>query len=132
MESLVTILILYILLKLYLTSLTLWSLMKDVRLSGNPIDDPAKGGVPRFALIARLGKIKILNGSEVLSIFCRTADILSSYFVLITVYAFLFSIMQVTSRERRESEIRWAGFSSLYVTLVIFGLLSVWPLNILV
>lgn len=68
MESLVTILILYILLKLYLT-LTLWSLMKDVRLSGNPIDDPAKGGVPRFALIARLGKIKILNGSEVLSIF---------------------------------------------------------------
>ncbi|KAH7681405.1 Ubiquitin-like protein [Dioscorea alata] len=58
-------------------SLNFFPNLLDVRLSGNPIDDPAKGGVPRFALIARLGKIKILNGSE------------------------------VTSRERRESEIRY-------------------------
>ena len=40
-------------------------LMKDVRLSENPVSDPARGGVPRFVLIARLSKVKILNGSEV-------------------------------------------------------------------
>jgi len=39
--------------------------LKDVRLSDNPIADPAKGGAPRFVLVARLGKVGILNGSEV-------------------------------------------------------------------
>uniref|UniRef100_A0A0E0KXI6 CAP-Gly domain-containing protein n=1 Tax=Oryza punctata TaxID=4537 RepID=A0A0E0KXI6_ORYPU len=52
-------------------------IMMDVRLSDNPVADPAKGGVPRFVLIARLGKIKILNGSE------------------------------ISPRERREAEIRY-------------------------
>lgn len=41
--------------------------LKDVRLSDNPIADPAKGGAPRFVLVARLGKVEILNGSEVLA-----------------------------------------------------------------
>ncbi|XP_078169680.1 tubulin folding cofactor E / Pfifferling (PFI) isoform X1 [Carex rostrata] len=49
----------------------------DVRLSENPVSDPARGGVPRFVLIARLSKVKILNGSE------------------------------ISPRERRESEIRY-------------------------
>ncbi|KAJ0977230.1 hypothetical protein J5N97_012704 [Dioscorea zingiberensis] len=48
-----------------------------VRLSENPIADPVKGGLPRFVLVARLGKVKILNGSE------------------------------ISSRERKESEIRY-------------------------
>lgn len=39
--------------------------LKDIRLSENPIVDQAKGGIPRFVLIARLAKVKILNGSEV-------------------------------------------------------------------
>jgi hypothetical protein len=39
--------------------------LKDVRLSDNPVADPAKGGAPRFVLVARLGKVGILNGSEV-------------------------------------------------------------------
>jgi len=46
-------------------SLNLFPSLRDVRLSDNPIADPAKGGAPRFVLIARLGKVKILNGSEV-------------------------------------------------------------------
>lgn len=39
--------------------------IKDIRLSGNPITDATRGGVPRFGLIARLAKVQILNGSEV-------------------------------------------------------------------
>ncbi|KAH0457588.1 hypothetical protein IEQ34_012903 [Dendrobium chrysotoxum] len=39
----------------------------DVRLSENPIADTTKGGVSRFVLVARLAKVKILNGSEVCS-----------------------------------------------------------------
>jgi len=39
--------------------------LKDVRLSDNPIADPAKSGDPRFVLVARVGKVGILNGSEV-------------------------------------------------------------------
>ncbi|KAG2623985.1 hypothetical protein PVAP13_3KG094800 [Panicum virgatum] len=58
-------------------SLNLFPSLRDVRLSDNPIADPAKGGAPRFVLVARLGKVKILNGSE------------------------------VSPRERRESEIRY-------------------------
>ncbi|CAL4910786.1 unnamed protein product [Urochloa decumbens] len=58
-------------------SLNLFPSLIDVRISDNPIADPAKGGAPRFVLIARLGKVKILNGSE------------------------------VSPRERRESEIRY-------------------------
>ncbi|KAL8144366.1 hypothetical protein V2J09_017398 [Rumex salicifolius] len=46
-------------------------------LTDNPISDPAKGGIPRFVLIARLEKVKVLNGSE------------------------------ITPRERKESEIRY-------------------------
>ncbi|KAJ4843912.1 hypothetical protein Tsubulata_034439 [Turnera subulata] len=49
----------------------------DIRLSENPITDPGHGGIPRFALIARLAKVKVLNGSE------------------------------VSRRERKESEIRY-------------------------
>lgn len=49
----------------------------DVRLSENPVADPGQGGIPRFVLVARLAKVKMLNGSE------------------------------VTSRERKESEIRY-------------------------
>uniref|UniRef100_A0A1D1YDC0 Tubulin-specific chaperone E n=1 Tax=Anthurium amnicola TaxID=1678845 RepID=A0A1D1YDC0_9ARAE len=51
--------------------------LMDIRLSENPVADPARGGVPRFVLVARLSKVTMLNGSE------------------------------VTSRERRESEIRY-------------------------
>ncbi|KAL9267953.1 Tubulin-folding cofactor E-like protein [Drosera capensis] len=51
--------------------------LTDIRLSENPISDPGKGGISRFALIARLAKIEVLNGSE------------------------------VTPRERKESEIRY-------------------------
>ncbi|KAJ8435560.1 hypothetical protein Cgig2_015415 [Carnegiea gigantea] len=40
-------------------------LVADVRLSGNPVADPGKGGIPRFVLIARLSKVETLNGSEV-------------------------------------------------------------------
>ncbi|XP_025807024.1 tubulin-folding cofactor E [Panicum hallii] len=58
-------------------SLNLFPSLRDVRLSDNPIANPAKGGAPRFVLVARLGKVKILNGSE------------------------------VSPRERRESEIRY-------------------------
>ncbi|XP_051123575.1 tubulin-folding cofactor E isoform X2 [Andrographis paniculata] len=39
--------------------------LMDVRLSDNPVADLGKGGVPRFVFIARLAKVKILNGSEV-------------------------------------------------------------------
>ncbi|KAJ0095427.1 hypothetical protein Patl1_15473 [Pistacia atlantica] len=39
--------------------------LMEIRLSENPIADPGRGGIPRFVLIARLGKIEILNGSEV-------------------------------------------------------------------
>ncbi|KAL6619619.1 hypothetical protein ACP70R_034758 [Stipagrostis hirtigluma subsp. patula] len=46
-------------------SLNLFPSLTDVRLSDNPIADPARGGAPRFVLVARLGKVKILNGSEV-------------------------------------------------------------------
>ncbi|KAL5707187.1 hypothetical protein ACHQM5_025268 [Ranunculus cassubicifolius] len=54
--------------------------LKDVRLSDNPVVDPANGGISRFVLIARLAKVEILNGSE------------------------------VTPRERKESEIRYVRF----------------------
>ncbi|KAE8681267.1 Tubulin-folding cofactor E [Hibiscus syriacus] len=49
----------------------------DIRLSDNPIADPGRGGLPRFALIARLAKVEMLNGSE------------------------------ISARERKESEIRY-------------------------
>ncbi|KAF3790190.1 Tubulin-folding cofactor E [Nymphaea thermarum] len=39
--------------------------LRDVRLSDNPIVDPAKGGIQRFVLIARLTNVTMLNGSEV-------------------------------------------------------------------
>lgn len=51
--------------------ITLGHLLKDIRFSENPIVDPAQGGVPRFVLVARLAKAKILNGSEVCSEFCK-------------------------------------------------------------
>lgn len=40
-------------------------MFQELRLSENPATDPGKGGAPRFVLIARLAKVKILNGSEV-------------------------------------------------------------------
>ncbi|KAL8257147.1 hypothetical protein R6Q59_029188 [Mikania micrantha] len=49
----------------------------DIRCSENPATDPNRGGIGRFALIARLAYVKILNGSE------------------------------ITPRERKESEIRY-------------------------
>ncbi|KAK9054270.1 hypothetical protein SSX86_025348 [Deinandra increscens subsp. villosa] len=49
----------------------------DIRCSENPATDPNRGGIGRFALIARLANVKILNGSE------------------------------ITPRERKESEIRY-------------------------
>uniref|UniRef100_A0A0A9D661 CAP-Gly domain-containing protein n=1 Tax=Arundo donax TaxID=35708 RepID=A0A0A9D661_ARUDO len=58
-------------------TLNLFPSLRDVRLSDNPIANPAKGGAPRFVLIARLRKVKVLNGSE------------------------------VSPRERREAEIRY-------------------------
>ncbi|XP_078434131.1 tubulin folding cofactor E / Pfifferling (PFI) [Wolffia australiana] len=58
-------------------ALSLFPKLKDVRLSGNPVADPARGGIPRFTIIARLSNIIMLNGSE------------------------------VTYRERKEAEIRY-------------------------
>ena len=49
----------------------------DLRLSDKPVADPARGGLPRFVLIARLAKVEMLNGSE------------------------------ISTRERKESEIRY-------------------------
>ncbi|ONK77308.1 uncharacterized protein A4U43_C02F5200 [Asparagus officinalis] len=62
---------------LSIDSLNFFPSLVDIRLSDNPIVDQAKGGIPRFVLIARLAKVKILNGSE------------------------------VSPRERKESEIRY-------------------------
>ncbi|XP_020107638.1 tubulin-folding cofactor E [Ananas comosus] len=58
-------------------SLNFFPRLTDIRLSENPIVDPAIGGLPRFVLIARLAKVTTLNGSE------------------------------VSPRERKESEIRY-------------------------
>ncbi|CAL5184106.1 unnamed protein product [Lathyrus oleraceus] len=58
-------------------SLNLFPNLVEIRLSGNPITDTTRGGVPRFVSIARLANIQILNGSE------------------------------ITSRERKDSEIRY-------------------------
>ncbi|KAF7852343.1 hypothetical protein BT93_L0899 [Corymbia citriodora subsp. variegata] len=60
-----------------LDSLNYFPKLVDIRLSENPITDPAKGGVPRFVLVARLARVEVLNGSE------------------------------VRARERKESEIRY-------------------------
>ncbi|XP_052190733.1 tubulin-folding cofactor E [Diospyros lotus] len=46
-------------------SLNYFPSLTDVRLYGNPITDPGKGGIPRFVLIACLAKVVMLNGSEV-------------------------------------------------------------------
>ncbi|KAF7838029.1 tubulin-folding cofactor E isoform X1 [Senna tora] len=46
-------------------AINLFPKLVNVRLSENLITDPARGGVPRFVLIARLAKIEILNGSQV-------------------------------------------------------------------
>ncbi|XP_004486440.1 tubulin-folding cofactor E-like isoform X1 [Cicer arietinum] len=69
-------------------SLNLFPNLVDIRLSGNPITDATRGGVPRFGLIARLAKVQILNGSE------------------------------ITSRERKDSEIRYVRLvvSKLHVS----------------
>ncbi|KAK8956744.1 hypothetical protein KSP39_PZI000251 [Platanthera zijinensis] len=58
-------------------SLNFFPSLVDVRLSENPVTDLSKGGVSRFVLVARLAKVKILNGSE------------------------------ISARERKESEIRY-------------------------
>lgn len=52
--------------------------MQDIRLSGNPVADIGKGGVPRFVFIARIAKLEVLNGSEVKS---RYFSFLFSLFV---------------------------------------------------
>ena len=52
-------------------------LMDSLRLSDKPVADPARGGLPRFVLMARLAKVEMLNGSE------------------------------ISTRERKESEIRY-------------------------
>lgn len=61
---------LFSVLSLFLAHLKLLALLffcysKDIRLSDNPVADPARGGFPRFVLIARLAKVEMLNGSEV-------------------------------------------------------------------
>ncbi|KAG0451088.1 hypothetical protein HPP92_026434 [Vanilla planifolia] len=61
-------------------SLNLFPKLMDIRLSENPIVDPAKGGISRFVLVACLPKVKILNGSE------------------------------ISIRERKESEIRYVRY----------------------
>ncbi|KAI3972696.1 hypothetical protein MKX01_019354 [Papaver californicum] len=61
-------------------SLNYFPNLTDIRLSENPITNTAKGGIPRFMLIARLAKVETLNGSE------------------------------VRIRERKESEIRYIRF----------------------
>ncbi|KAK4798206.1 hypothetical protein SAY86_030532 [Trapa natans] len=58
-------------------SLNLFPQLVDVRLSENPVTDPARGGITRFVQVARLRKVQVLNGSE------------------------------VSPRERKESEIRY-------------------------
>ncbi|KAL6297248.1 tubulin-folding cofactor E [Prunus yedoensis var. nudiflora] len=58
-------------------SLNSFPQLVDIRLSENPVADPGQGGIPRFVLVARLAKVEMLNGSE------------------------------VSSRERKESEIRY-------------------------
>ncbi|GAU16632.1 hypothetical protein TSUD_325820 [Trifolium subterraneum] len=69
-------------------SLNLFPNLVDIRLSGNPITDATKGGVPRFVLIARLAEIQILNGSE------------------------------ITSRERKDSEIRHVLLKTMFLLLL--------------
>lgn len=46
-------------------SLNSFPSLMDIRLSENPVTDSGKGGIVRYALIARLAKVEILNGSEV-------------------------------------------------------------------
>ncbi|KAL8125166.1 hypothetical protein AgCh_012732 [Apium graveolens] len=46
-------------------SLNSFPKLTDIRLSENAVTDPGKGGIARYVLIARLGKVHILNGSEV-------------------------------------------------------------------
>ncbi|CAI0556482.1 unnamed protein product, partial [Linum tenue] len=46
-------------------SLNLFPNLMDIRISENPITEPARGGIPRFVLLARLSKVEMLNGSEV-------------------------------------------------------------------
>ncbi|KAA8549632.1 hypothetical protein F0562_001350 [Nyssa sinensis] len=46
-------------------SLNSFPSLVDIRLSENPIADPGRGGLSRFVLVARLGKVQVLNGSEV-------------------------------------------------------------------
>nr|XP_043615247.1 tubulin-folding cofactor E [Erigeron canadensis] len=58
-------------------TLNLYPALVDIRCSENPATDPKRGGVARFALISRLAKVKVLNGSE------------------------------ITPRERKDSEIRY-------------------------
>ncbi|GAU46622.1 hypothetical protein TSUD_377880 [Trifolium subterraneum] len=70
-------------------SLNLFPNLVDIRLSGNPITDATKGGVPRFVLIARLAEIQILNGSE------------------------------ITSRERKDSEIRHVLLKTMFCKYAI-------------
>eukprot|EP00252_Welwitschia_mirabilis_P021145 TRINITY_DN5335_c0_g1_i1.p1 TRINITY_DN5335_c0_g1~~TRINITY_DN5335_c0_g1_i1.p1 ORF type:complete len:538 (-),score=96.47 TRINITY_DN5335_c0_g1_i1:397-2010(-) len=60
-----------------LDSLNSFPSLTDVRLSDNPISNPTMGGASRYILVARLGKILMLNGS------------------------------QVTQKERKDSEIRY-------------------------
>ncbi|KAE8022275.1 hypothetical protein FH972_008087 [Carpinus fangiana] len=47
-------------------SLNTFPKLVDIRLSENPVADPGRGGIPRFVLVARLAKVEILNGSEVI------------------------------------------------------------------
>ncbi|CAI0556490.1 unnamed protein product [Linum tenue] len=46
-------------------SLNLFPNQMDIRISENLITEPARGGIPRFVLLARLSKVEMLNGSEV-------------------------------------------------------------------
>lgn len=89
-----------------------WRSLKDIRLSENPIVDPSKGGLPRFVLIARLAKIKMLNGSEVASKTCVVMDSQTVFFYLHQKFIYC---VQVSQRERKESEIRWVDLFIAYI-----------------
>ncbi|THU69159.1 hypothetical protein C4D60_Mb08t11470 [Musa balbisiana] len=92
-------------------SLNLFPRLMDIRLSENPIVDPSKGGLPRFVLIARLAKIKMLNGSEVASKTCVAMDSQTVFFYLHQKFIYC---VQVSQRERKESEIRFAELKALH------------------
>ncbi|EPS72964.1 tubulin folding cofactor, partial [Genlisea aurea] len=67
-------------------SLNSFPKLTDIRLSDNPVSDLGRGGSPRFVLIARLAKVEILNGSEVMPRERRDSEIRYVRLVMSTVH----------------------------------------------